>query len=192
MTVLQTSQMPSVERPSALPRPTVTIAIDPTSVGSFAPDPATAVPPPEATPALDPTFTPLPSLDPPPAPEILPTLAVPPPPQLTYEERWRVQQIDRQIFAAPLAFTTTGSELWWYDPVQQQSVILGRINGPFVAQARFILRGQGVEALEVPYQVNVSYGLTALSPALLERIRVAGFSDWIETYVFVGSNIAPL
>lgn len=195
MTVLQTSQMPSVERPSALPRPTiptVTIAIDPTSPGSFAPDPATAVPPPEASPVLDPTFTPLPSLDPPRAPEILPTLAVPPPPQLTYEERWRTQQIDRQIFPAPLAFTTTGSELWWYDPVQQQSVILGRINGPFVGQARFILRGQGVEALEVPYQVNVSYGLTALSPALLERIRVAGFSDWIETYVFVGSNITPL
>ncbi|MBP1465842.1 hypothetical protein EYB53_009015 [Candidatus Chloroploca sp. M-50] len=170
----------------------MTIAINPTAPGSLAPDPATAVPSPEATSLPAQTFTPLPSLEPPPAPEILPTLAVPPPPQLTYEERWRLQQIDRQIFAAPIAFATTGSELWWYDPVQQQSVILGRINGPFVAQARFILRGQGVEAFEVPYQVNVGYGLTALSPALLERIRVAGFSDWIETYVFVGSNITPL
>ncbi|MEI8165953.1 MAG: hypothetical protein WCG26_06225, partial [Chloroflexales bacterium] len=116
--------------------------------------------------------------------EPLPTLALHTPPPPSNEERWRAQQIDRQPFPAPQAYTTTGSELWWYDPINQQSVILGRITGEFSAQAEFTLRGQGVPALEVPYQVNLSYGLTALSPALFDRIMAAGYSEWIETYVF--------
>jgi hypothetical protein len=96
------------------------------------------------------------------------------------------------LFGELAPFYTSGSELWWYDPLNQQHVILGRITGDFVAQAQFLLHGQGVEALEVPYQVNVGYGLTALSPALLERIRAAGYeSDWIETYVFLTPNVLP-
>jgi hypothetical protein len=106
------------------------------------------------------------------------------PTPFTNEDRWRKQQIDRRPFEALRSYSTASSELWWYDPINQQSVILGRIMGGFSAQAEFTLRGQGVPALEVPYQVNVSYGLTALSPALLDRIRAAGYSEWIETYVF--------
>jgi hypothetical protein len=117
---------------------------------------------------------------------------VPPTPeQLTNEERWRRQQQNRNVFEAPQAFYTSGSELWWYDPVQQQSVILGTFSGPFEAQARFTLRGLGVSALEVPYKINERYGLTAISPALIERIRAAGYDEWIETYIIEGPNVRP-
>lgn len=52
--------------------------------------------------------------------------------------------------------------------------------------------GQGLDALEVPYQVNVSYGLTAHSPEILGRIAAAGYaSDWIETYVYLTPEVTP-
>jgi hypothetical protein len=147
----------------------------------MAPDPATAAP----------SAPPTPTLPPIPTASGLAPLRLPTTSPLNHEERWRRQQLDRQPFAQPLPFTTSSSELWWFDPRNQQDVILGRINGEFLAQAQFTLRGQGVQALEVPYQVNRSYGLTSLSPALLERIRAAGYDDWIETYVFVTPNVAP-
>lgn len=158
----------------------------------MAPDPATVAPTVStavssptvlavSTPTAAPVATPLPPL-------VLPTTA-----PLTNEERWRVQQQDRVAFDGLARYTSSGSELWWFDPVNQQHVILGRLTGEFVAQAQFILRGQGVQALELPYQVNTSYGLTALSPALLERIRAAGYgSDWIETYIFLSPDVTPL
>jgi hypothetical protein len=161
----------------------------------MAPDPATAAPttvaPTELAPTPDvPTLPPAATATAAPAGTALPPLNLPTTPSLTTEERWRAQQQDRVVFDGPLPFVTSGSELWWYDPRNQQHVILGRLTGEFVAQAQFVLRGQGVEALEVPYQVNASYGLTALSPALLERIRAVGYeSDWIETYVFLTPNV---
>ncbi len=120
-----------------------------------------------------------------------PTIRVEPPTlvRLTPEERWRTQQLNRTPFESPRLYTTTGSELWWYDPINQQHVILGSFSGTFTAQARFTLRGQGMPALEVPYEVNVSYGLTAISSALEQRIKAAGYDEWIETYVFVTSDV---
>lgn len=193
MAALQQNAPGAVTRPAVLPSPTqaapadtpAAIASRPDQRGSFAPDPATATPsevsvPPQApasTAALP--ATPLPPLS-------LPTQAA-----TTNEERWRARQIERRPFEAPRPYFTTGSELWWYDPINQQSVILGRITGNFLGQAEFVLRGQGVAALEVPYQVNQSYGLTALSPAVIERIRAAGYTDWIETYVFLTPDVTP-
>lgn len=150
----------------------------------MAPDPATVAP---TAPALT-------QAPPTPASTVaataLPPLALPTAAALTNEERWRAQQQDRIVFDGLRSFSTTGSELWWYDPVNQQHVILGILNGPFVAQAQFQPLGRGVDALEVPYQVNSSYGLTALSPALLERIAAAGYaSGWIETYVFLSPDV---
>jgi hypothetical protein len=118
-------------------------------------------------------------------------LALVTPQPISNEQRWRAQQISRIVLEPKRSYTTTSSELWWYDPMNQQHVILGTFTGDFLAQARFTLRGQGIEALEVPYQVNVSYGLTALSPALVARINATGGKDWIETYVFVTPNVAP-
>lgn len=187
MSELQTGQ--ARPAPTPLARPSAPI-VAPTAAalprtpapGSMAPDPATAAPP-----TLAPTAPP-----PSPAPTVgaPPPLALPTARALSNEERWRSQQQGRQIFEGSRSFETAGSQLWWYDPVNQQHVILGIITGPFVAQAQFQPSGQGVEALEVPYQVNVSYGLTALSPAIVERITAAGYaSDWIETYVFLTPDI---
>lgn len=121
----------------------------------------------------------------------LPTIAVATQPLLSNEARWRNQQIDRLVFPQMRQYRTNSSELWWFDPLNQQSIILGSFSGEFTAQASFTLRGQGVPALEVPYQINISYGLTALSPAIIERIHAAGYEQWIETYVFVTPNVTP-
>ena len=146
---------------------TATVAIIVTT-----PEPATAIPP-------TPTLAPVPTL-------VLPTL-----PALSNEERWRFQQLNRQIFPEPRLYSTKRSQLYWYDPVNQQSVLLGVINGEFIAQATFTFRENGQLALEVPYEINRSYGLSALSPAVIERIRAAGFTDWIETFVFLTSDVQP-
>lgn len=172
--------------PSVTPPPTA--AVQPSAPGSLAPDPSTATPDTPATPTTAPPTEPaIPTTPPQPA---LPPLTLPTTPALTNEERWRAQQQDRVVFDGLVPFTTNGSELWWYDPVNQQHVILGVITGDFAAQAQFGLLGQGFGALEVPYQVNTSYGLTALSPAVLSRIAAAGYeSDWIETYVFLSPDV---
>lgn len=194
MEALQSEARPDVAPPSLGPSPTMVVTsvppaigdTSPTLPGSFAPDPATA------TPTLIPTLTPTLPAPTDAVPVVpLPTLALPTPAPLTNEERWRAQQIDRRPFESHRPYFTTGSELWWYDPLNQQSVILGRVTGDLSAQAEFTLRGQGVQALEVPYQVNLSYGLTALSPALLDRISAAGSGEWIETYVFLTPNVIP-
>lgn len=111
---------------------------------------------------------------------------------LSYNERWRQQQVDRQPFSQPETYTTTGSELFWYDPVYQQPVLLGTFSGPFEALATFDLRSTGQPALEVLYEVNKRYGLTALSPAIVERIEAAGYTDGvIDTYLIVDDNVQP-
>ncbi|WP_129627369.1 hypothetical protein [Candidatus Oscillochloris fontis] len=124
-----------------------------------------------------------------------PTATIPPPfilstraPQ-SNEERWREQQINRIVFEPMRIYTTARSELWWYDPINQQHVLLGTFMGDFSAQAAFTLRDKNLDALEVPYNVNKSYGLTALSPALIARINAAGGSEWIETYVVITPDL---
>jgi hypothetical protein len=112
-------------------------------------------------------------------------------PARSNEEKWREQQSEREIFDAPRRYTTVGSELWWFDPVNQQHVILGSFSGEFDVQATFTLHSQGVVALEVPYPVNQRY-VTAISPAHQQRIAEAGFGEWIETYVFLTPNVRPL
>lgn len=156
-------------------RPTQTATVTPTVAATNTPT-ATATP----TPA-PPTATPTPSVT-----IVLPTL-----PSLTNEERWRLQQKDRQPFDEFRPYTTTGSDLWWYDPVNQQHVVLGNFSGPFEAQATFKLANNGKEALEVPYHVNQSYGITAISSALLQRIQDAGYGEWIETYIIITPDVQP-
>jgi hypothetical protein len=207
MEALRSGQNSGGFPPSALPLTTSTAvnppvaatAISSPSIAPVAGLPAeasatTLVEPPITEPSLTPTDAPTPepsaTIAPPTAtPEA--TLALPTQVPLSNEQRWRAQEIDRVVFDPMRSYTTVSSELWWYDPVNQQHVILGTFTGSFVAQARFTLRGQGVEALEVPYQVNRSYGLTALSSALVDRIKAAGNNDWIETYVFVTPNVTP-
>lgn len=156
----------------------------PTTAGSMAPDPATVAPTPTlpAVPAL-PLATP--------GAVEAPPLLVAPAPERSNEQRWREQQLDRQVLPAPRLYTTRNAELCWYDPLNQQHVVLGRIGGDFLVQATFVLRDQGLPALEVPYRINVSYGLTALSPAHIERLKAAGYVDWVETYVLASPDVHP-
>lgn len=171
----------SAEAPTAASSPVATLTIEPPSETAAAAEPS----PVPATATAEPTVTTAPPTAAPVA-----TLALPTQAPITNEQRWRAQQINRLVLEPMPTYTTVSSELWWYDPVNQQHVILGTFTGDFVAQARFTLRGQGIEALEVPYQVNRSYGLTALSSVLVDRIRAAGNEEWIETYVFVTPNVS--
>ncbi len=150
---------------------------------------------PTATPAQEAQFSP-PDVIPMPTdipivsePTTVITIVPPTLPALSSEQKWRTQQQNRQVFDEPQPYTTSGSQLWWYDPINQQHVILGNITGKFDAQARFELVGQGVEALEVPYAINQSFGLTALSPALVQRLEAAGYTQWVETYVIIGPAV---
>jgi hypothetical protein len=197
---LQTGRPPTLEPSPSLPGPDM---ISPATSMSPTPEIADVTPSVTELPATSP---PSPASESPTIPltetaELAPTagpepeLTIVPPtlPRLTNEERWRAQQANREVFAAPQAYTTSGSRLWWYDPINQQHVVLGNFSGPFVAQARFQLVGQGgVAALEVPYQINESYGLTALSPALVQRLRDAGYEDWVETYVILSPDVQPV
>jgi hypothetical protein len=191
MEALQSGQNSGGLPPSALPSPTRAVTAQaqiPTAISSPGITPSVELPTAtaaEPSPTVELTLTAAPATATPAA-----TLVLPTPLPITNEQRWRAQQINRVLFDPMRAYTTASSELWWYDPINQQHVILGTFRGSFVAQARFTLRGQGVEALEVPYQVNQSYGLTALSAVLVERIRAAGNDEWIETYVFVTPNVS--
>ncbi len=166
---------------SATPTPTPTLPQQPTGMTPTTTSTATPIPPtPTPTPTV-PTATPTPEV-----------VIVPPTlPAVSYAERWRAQQNDRDVFEPPQPYTTTGSELWWYDPVNQQHVLLGSFAGDFEAQAQFELVGQDVSALEVAYHVNQSYGLTAISSSLIERIQAAGYDEWIDTYVILTPEVRP-
>ncbi|NJL06224.1 MAG: hypothetical protein HC911_15235 [Chloroflexaceae bacterium] len=145
------------------------------------PAPLERMPPPVAEPPAS-VFAP-----PPAEPEVI--ISAPPLPSYTNEERWRLQQRERQPFVAMQSFFTSNSQLWWYDPLQQQHLALGTFRGAFTVQARFILQSQNAPALEVPYQINRSYGVTALSPAIIERMQAAGYSEWVEAYVLETPDI---
>nr|WP_238530517.1 hypothetical protein [Oscillochloris trichoides] len=191
MEALQSNPPDSTLPPSALPSMTMTVVSTdsvPTATPEVVPtwvSPTIGVAE-EETPTPEPTValvSPSPTATLPP-PLILPTFV----PQ-SNETRWRDQQINRVVLEPMRTYATTRSELWWYDPVNQQHVILGTFMGDFSAQATFTLRSKNVDALEVPYHVNKSYGLTALSPALIARINAAGGSEWIETYVVISPDL---
>lgn len=111
---------------------------------------------------------------------------------LSNNERWRQQETNRQPLPQPQTYVTTGTTLYWYDPVNQQALEIGTFSGTFEVLATFELRSTGQPALEVLYEVNKRYGLTAVSPAIVERIRAAGYTDGvIDTYVIVDTTISP-
>lgn len=181
MEALQQAERPViVAPPSALSASQAYDEVQTTTTvqGNLAPDPATAEP--SASAPLDVATT-----------TTLPPLQLPTVTPMSHQERWRLQQIERTPLPELRPFTTTGSDLWWFDPINQQAVILGRISGVFLVQATFTLKDQQQLAYEVPYQVNQSYGLTALSPVLIQRIEAAGYNDWIETYVVHTAEVRP-
>jgi hypothetical protein len=136
----------------------------------------------EATPAVSITAT------------LTPAVIVVPLTQLptTNEERWRAQQQDRKVNDPPTSYIAKNpTTLWWFDPLTSQSVQIGTISGEFPAQAEFTLRSAQQAALEVAYVINVDFGLTAISEAVRERMKAAGYSQSVEAYVLRTADIQP-
>jgi len=124
----------------------------------------------------------------------VPTVIVVPLTQMpeTNQQRWRAQQQDRKVNDPPQIYVARiPVTLWWYDPLTSQSVPIGSINGEFPAQAEFTLRGEQQAALEVPYVINADFGLTAISEAVRERMKAAGYSQSVEAYVLRTADVQP-
>lgn len=102
----------------------------------------------------------------------------------TNEERWRAEQIDRQVLEAkPLYTAQAPVSLLWWDPNTGQTLEIGLIRGDFPVQATFTFRPTGEPALEVPYTINGDFGLTAISGAVRERMQAAGYTQTVEAFV---------
>lgn len=111
---------------------------------------------------------------------------------LTSEQRWRAQQVDRRVFEQPRIYVVSQAvSLLWYDPATGQSLEIGTLVGEFPAQAQFALRSTGQLALEVPYRINADFGLTAISGAVRERMRAAGYTDSVEAFLIQTEAVTP-
>jgi hypothetical protein len=153
----------------------------------------------QATPELGATPSEILPLEPSAAPEgtaaaAPPSIVVVPQTQVpeTNEQRWRAQQQDRKVNDPPRIYVARNPEiLWWYDPLVNQPVQIGTIQGEFPVQAEFVLRADQAAALEVPYVINSDFGLTAISEAVRDRMRAAGYSQSVEAYVLRNGDTQP-
>lgn len=144
--------------------------------------PTNAAPQPSALATQVTTLTPLPSV------VVIPQTAVP----LTSEQRWRAQELERQPFESERLYIANESvPLLWYDPMTSQVLEIGTIRGEFPAQAQFILQSNQRPALEVRYQINQDFGLTAISEAVRERMRAAGYTESVEAYIERTDGVVP-
>lgn len=170
-----------------------------TSVPAVSPEAGTALAPLRATDTVTTSTTAAPSVKPAatdvtlplvvPSVVVVPQTAVP----LSNEQRWRGQQIDRVAFSTPRSYRANQSvPLLWFDPANGQSVEIGRLIGTFTAQAEFSLGAERRPALEVPYRINGDFGLTAISDAIRDRMRAAGYTESVEAYVVQSTAIAPI
>ena len=187
-------------RPTQLPADTVGTAlpsVTATSVPSVA-SPAQAIPELTAIPSALGSIEPTVEVEATPAMPLAttstPAVIVVPLTQMpaTNEQRWRAQEQDRKVNDPPQIYIARSPvTLWWYDPLTTQSVPIGTISGEFPVQAEFILRGAQQAALEVPYRINIDFGLTAISEAVRERMQAAGYSQSVEAYVLRTADIQP-
>ncbi|MCS6940807.1 MAG: hypothetical protein NZM94_16140 [Roseiflexus sp.] len=140
--------------------------------------------------AVAPTYTPQASIRES-SPTVAPATSTPtvrivpatPAPQ-TNEERWRAQQLDRQVFDPPQIYRVVRrTPLFWFDPTTGQILEIGTVLGNIPVQAQFRLRATGEAALEVPYRINNDFGLTAISDAVRTRMEAAGYTVSVEAFV---------
>ena len=103
-----------------------------------------------------------------------------------------MQQIKRQVFDPNRMYIASSPVmLLWYDPLSDQTLEIGRLVGEFTAQAEFIFQPRNAMALEVLYHINQDYGLTAISPAVKQRMEAAGFAENVEAFVLQSDAIQP-
>ena len=55
--------------------------------------------------------------------------------------------------------------------------------GPFTVWVQFVLCDGNRPALEVPYRINVDFGMTSISDAVKQRMLAAGYTESVEAYV---------
>ncbi|MBC8160951.1 MAG: hypothetical protein H7Z42_07005 [Roseiflexaceae bacterium] len=111
-------------------------------------------------------------------------------PALSNAALWQAQQDDRQEFEVAREYRATApAMLLWFDPLTSQHLEVGKIIGQFSAIATFTIRREDVAALAVPYTIDTDYGLTAISPAVKERMRAAGYTERVEAFVLVDESI---
>lgn len=135
-----------------------------------------------ATPTSDLATTPLSTV------VVLPKLPATP----TNEERWHQQLVDLTPFEEAQTYTAqTGVSLFWFDPRTNQTLEVGAIVGEFRATASFTWRATNQPALLVPYDINSSYGLTAISDALVQRMSATNPNKTVEAFVFVSDAVQP-
>ena len=136
------------------------------------------------------TATPSPTLTPTPAVVVVPQLPTPSP--LLYQQRWRAQQQDRQVFDPRRVYVARSrTPLFWFDPVTGQTLVIGDLLGPFTVQAQFVLRDGNRPALEVPYRIDADFGLTSISDAVKQRMLAAGYTESVEAYVVQTDTVQP-
>jgi hypothetical protein len=140
-------------------------------------------------PQITPSGTVAPTASPAPTIVVVPR----PPRERTNEDIWRAQQARREVFEQPRAYVARAPvPLWWYDPLTGQSLEIGTLFGEFVAQAEFVFQPRDTPALEVPYRIDQDFGLTAISPAVRERMAAAGYTESVEAYVLQSDAVQPL
>lgn len=109
------------------------------------------------------------------------------------EASWAAEQVDRKVFESAHVYRAgEPTTLFWFDSTTGQSLEIGRFIGNFPAIAAFNLKQSGAKALAVRYQINEDYGLISISPAITERMRVAGYDDSVEAYVLVSDTITEV
>lgn len=165
--------------------PTQTLQLSPTSVSDVQDDNDSM----SVTPTTTNEPTVLPSTPLPPVVAMIVPQTIEP---QTNEQRWRAQQIQREEFEQPQSYIATAPvSLMWFDPLTGQSLEIGRLLGEFTVQAQFRYRPNEVPAFEVPYTINQNFGLTAISPAVVERMASAGYTETVEAYVLQSDVIQP-
>lgn len=201
---LQVSTTPQPET-QALPRPAVTTTLLETAnsvpsetLSASAPitpalsntqsvptnEPATVIPVPAAGPPTASASVPSPTS----AVAVVPRTVV----AETNEQRWRAKQLNREVIQPPQLYVAASPvPLLWYDPLTGQSLQIGTIIGEFPVQAHFTLRSDNKPALEVPYRINIDFGLTSISDAVRDRMKAAGYTQSVEAYVIQNDAVQP-
>ncbi|HEU4323259.1 MAG TPA: hypothetical protein VFS21_08895 [Roseiflexaceae bacterium] len=105
--------------------------------------------------------------------------------------RWQDQQLERADFPEPRTFVAQRPvDLLWFDPLSGRRLVIGQLIGAFPAQASFTLRATNQPALLVRYEIDKSFGLTAISPVLKQRMQAAGVGPTTDAYVILSTDIA--
>lgn len=108
----------------------------------------------------------------------------------TGDERWAAFVGERVGFDAPQRMVTLApSQLLWLDPRNGQVLEIGLLNGGFAATAQIVLTSDKRVAYEVEYTINQDYGLTAISDAIVMRMRDAGYTASVRAFVMAGDTV---